>query len=335
MANGMSKVDSLPKPPDSRLSGMTRKIILDCDPGIDDAVAIVMALFDPRLDVLAVTATVGTVDAGQATTNTTGIISHLDPARYPRFGTASTPDDAPVMDDSHLNGPDGLGGCNFPSVTRQNDHASDKVMADLIRRYPGEVTVVCLGPLTNLARVCRRDPVVLPMIDKVIISGGAVSHSGNATATAEMNMFFDPASAKEVFASATTKSLVPLDVTDSVTFGLDLMEHLPPEATRAGNLLHKILPYAFRISHGRLGREVMPLQDAVAIVALTEPELFQWDDMAGDVEVNGSLTRGMTVFDRRMRPEWQINMEVARRSNIGDVREQILRSLRYAGQQTR
>ncbi|TWU15162.1 nucleoside hydrolase [Allorhodopirellula heiligendammensis] len=313
---------------------MSRKIILDCDPGIDGAVAITMALFDPRLNVLAVTSTAGTVDAEQANTNTAAIIAKLDPARYPRIGSAVPPLDAPVLDDLHLNGPDGLAGCHFPTATRQNDHPSDKVMADLIRRYPGEVTIVCLGPLSNLARLLRRDPMLIPLIDKVIVSGGAVAHSGNASAVAEMNFFFDPTSAREVFASPTTKSLVPLDVTDSITFGLDLIENLPSEATRAGWLLHKILTYKFRVGHQKLGREVMPLQDAVTMISLVEPELFQWEEMAGDVEVSGTLTRGMTLFDRRMRPEWKTNMEVARRASASDVRDAIIRGLRYAGQQT-
>lgn len=313
---------------------MTRKIILDCDPGIDDAVAITMALFDPRLDVLAITATAGTVDATQANTNTAAIVAKLDPARYPRIGTAVAPSDAPVLDDSHLNGSDGLAGCHFPSATRQNDHPSDKVMADLIRQHPGEITIVCLGPLSNLARLFRRDPTVIELVDKIVISGGCVSHAGNATAAAEMNLFFDPGSAKEVFASATTKSLVPLDVTDSITFGLALIEKLPAATSRAGALLHQLLPFKFRIGHQKLGREVLPLQDAVTLIALIEPELFQWEDMSGDVEVTGTLTRGMSVFDRRMRPEWPVNMEVARRASVADVQASIIRSLKYAGQQT-
>lgn len=313
---------------------MTRKIILDCDPGIDDAVAITMALFDPRLDVVAITATAGTVDAAQANINVAGVVAKLDPARYPRIGTAVPPSDAPVLDDSHLNGPDGLAGCHFPSATRQNDHSSEKVMADLIRLHPGEITVVCLGPLSNLSRLARRDPAVLELIDKVVISGGSVSHPGNATVTAEMNFFFDPASAKEVFTTPTTKSLVPLDVTDSITFGLDLIEKLPAASSRAGELLHRWLPYKFRVGHKKLGREVMPMQDAVTLMSVLEPELFQWEEMAGDVEVTGTLTRGMTIFDRRLRPEWSTNMEVARRASVADVQDAIVRSLKYAGQQT-
>ena len=314
---------------------MSRKIILDCDPGIDDAVAVTIALFDPRLDVLAITAAAGTVDAARATSNAAGIVAMLDPPRYPEIGRAVDPPDAPVLDDSHLNGPDGLGGLDLPEATRHNDHTSDKVIAEIVRRHPGEVTIVCLGPMTNLARMIRRDPTVLPLIDQIVIAGGSVSHPGDATAVAEMNCFFDPAAAKTVFASATTKSLVPLDITEQVTFGVDLVEQLPSAVTRAGTLLRKILPFAFRTAHRRLGREVIGLQDAVTIVAVTQPELFEWREMAGDVEVSGTIARGMTLFDRRLRPEWSTNLAVAQSVDVDQIRDEVLRGLRLAGQKTR
>ncbi|MEM9364708.1 MAG: nucleoside hydrolase [Planctomycetota bacterium] len=313
---------------------MTRKIILDCDPGIDDGIALILALFDPRLEVMAITPTAGTVDAEQATTNVTAIIGKLDPVRYPRQGRAFVANDTGMPTDAHLNGTDGLANSHFPHASRQHDQPSDKVITDLIRRYPGEITLVCLGPLSNLARVCQRDPSALPLLDKVVISGGAVSHAGNATAVAERNFYFDPVAARTVMASPITKSLVPLDVAEAVTFGVDLLDQLPSTQTRAGELLHKWLSFAFRVAHQRLGRETIALQDALAVTAVTEPEWFQWQDMAGDVEVAGNLTRGMSVFDRRLRPEWQTNMEVARRVNVADARDAIVRGLRYAGQQT-
>ena len=313
---------------------MTRKIIIDCDPGIDDAVAICMALFDPRLDVLAVTATAGTIDAAQATNNATAIISHLDPARYPRIGKAIPIDDAPVSDDKHLHGPDGLGGCNLEYSDRQHQHASDKVIAELVRKFPNEITLLCLGPLSNLSRLIKRDPAVVGLIDKVVISGGAVVRAGNATPVAEFNMHFDPVSAKAVFESGTTKSLLPLDVSETVTFGVELLEKLPAKYTRAGSLLHTMLSYAFRSNHQKLGREVIPLYDPLALLAVLEPDLFTWQEMAGSVETRGELTRGMTVFDRRLRPEWPCNMEVAQSVQVADAKEVLVRSLRYAGQQT-
>lgn len=313
---------------------MERKIIIDCDPGIDDAVALCIALFDPRLRVLAVTATAGTIDAEQSTRNATALIQHLDPPRYPRVGCATSPVNASVVGDQHLHGPDGLGGWQFEYSIRQHQHPSDKVICELLRRYPGEITLVCLGPLTNLARICQRDPAAISLIDQVVISGGSVLHPGNATAAAEFNMYFDPGSAKEVLHSATTKRLVPLDVTEKFTFGVELIERLPPPETRAGALLHRILTYAFRAAHERLGRELIPLYDPTTLLAVLEPDLFVWEGMAGDVETRGELTRGMTVFDRRLRPEWAQNMEVAVEIDQEEALQTIIRGLRLAGQQT-
>jgi purine nucleosidase len=313
---------------------MTRKIIIDCDPGIDDAVAICTALFDPRIDVLAITPTAGTVEAAQATTNVTAIVTQLDPPRYPRIGKAQPTEGAAVMDDGHLHGSDGLGGCNFEPSGRQHQTPSEKVIGELLHQFPNEVTLVCLGPLTNLARLCRRDPNAVQLMNNVVISGGSVSRPGNASPIAERNMFFDPESAAEVFASATTKSLVPLDVTEEVRFGVELLEQLPSKFTRAGALLHKIMPFAFRTAHQQLGRELIPLYDPVALLAVLEPELFTWENMAGRVETRGELTRGTTVFDGRLRRQWPMNMEVATAVDKTEAKAAIVRSLRYAGQQS-
>ena len=313
---------------------MNRKIIIDCDPGIDDAVALCIALFDPRVDLLAITPTAGTVDAEMATRNVTAIVTHLDPPRYPRIGKAMAPEDAPVVDDSELNGRDGLGDFQCENFGRQHQTPSEKVISELVHQYPNEITLVCLGPLTNLARLCRRDPAAVSLIDKVVISGGSNSHPGNASAVAEHNMFFDPQSASDAFASLTTKSLVPLDVTESVCFGVELIEKLPTKFTRAGDLLHKLLPYAFRTYHRKLGRELIPLYDPITLLAVTEPELFTWEQMAGKVETAGRLTRGQTIFDQRLRRQWPLNMEVATSVDPKEAEAAIIRSLRYAGQET-
>ena len=278
---------------------MTTKVIIDCAPGIDDAVALALALFDPRLEVLAITATAGSVDADQATTNIQAILSQLDPPRFPRIGRATPADNAPVIDDRDLQGPDGLGDFSVNAMERQHIHSSEKVIAELLRLYPDEITLICLGPLTNIARVFLRDATAANMVDRLVISGGAVSCNGNVTAAAELNMFFDPAAARTVFRSPTTKSLVPLDVTNQVTFGVDLLEKLPDKFDHVGALLHPMLQHAFRVSHQKLGREVIPLQDPVTMLAALEPSLFEWREMPGDVEIRGEITRGMTIFDRR------------------------------------
>ena len=313
---------------------MERKIIIDCDPGIDDTVAICMALFDPRLEVLAITATAGTIAADQSTSNVNAIVHQLDPSKHPRIGKATTLEDAPVSSDLHLNGDDGMGGCGAVGGGRQHLLPSEKVIAELLRSHPNEITLVCLGPLTNLARLCQHYAAAVPLIDKVVISGGAVSCPGNVSPVAEANMFFDPVSADDVFASATTKSLIPLDVVGELMFGVEILEQLPSRGSRAGGLLHQLLPFAFRAAHQHLGREMIPLQDAAALLAVLEPEIFSWEMMAGRVETQGDLTRGATVFDRRLRPDWPVNMEVATGVDALDAKAMLIRSLRFAGQKT-
>ncbi|TVP99780.1 MAG: nucleoside hydrolase [Planctomycetaceae bacterium] len=313
---------------------MARKIIIDCDPGISDAVAICMALFDPRLEVLAITATAGVVAAERATINVRGLVGLLDPPRYPRIGVATPSDHAPVEDDNDLHGPDGLGGCELNVTDRQHQHPSEKVIAELLRLHPGQITLLCCGPLTNLARVLHRDPTLTTLIDKVVISGGTFLSPGNRTPAAEANMHYDPPAARDVFLSATTKSLIPLDVTDQVSFGIGLLELLPSKLTRVGGLLHRLLPYSFRATHEYLGSESITLADATALLAVLEPDLFRWREMAGDVETQGRLTRGTTVFDRRARQKWKHNMEVATDVDVTEARERIVRGLRYAAQQS-
>ncbi|WP_153555458.1 nucleoside hydrolase [Roseimaritima sediminicola] len=312
---------------------MSTKVIIDCDPGIDDAVALAMALFDPRLDVLAITATAGSVDAQQATNNVQAIVAQLDPAKFPRIGRATPSDNAPVIDDRYLLGPDGLGDFLIQTTDRQHMHTSEKVIAELLRLYPDEITILCLGPLTNIARVFQRDATIANAVGKLLISGGAVQCNGNVTAAAEMNMFMDAPAAQAVFHSPTTKSVVPLDVTDSVTFGVDLLEKLPSKDGPVGGMLYQMLQYAFRISHQKLGREVIPLQDAMTVLAALEPNLFQWKEMPGDVETRGEITRGMTVFDRRDRADDRSNTEVAIGVERSEAKAQIVRGLRYAGQE--
>jgi inosine-uridine nucleoside N-ribohydrolase len=311
---------------------MTRKIIIDCDPGIDDALAIAMALFDPRLEVLAITATAGTIDADKATHNVAAIVAALDPPKYPRLGAARAIQNAPVVDDSELHGSDGLGEVHLPASPRQNPTPSEKVIGDILHQHPGDVTLLCLGPLTNLARLAQHDPVAVEAIDKLVISGGSISYPGNVSPVVERNMHFDPQSADKVFQSAISKQLVPLDVTEEVRFGVDLLDQVPDRHSRVGRLLYQWLSFAFRAAHQKLGCELIPLYDPTALMALIEPELFQWTSLAGRVETTGELTSGMTVFDRRLRSQWHVNMDVATQVDTGEVAEQIKRSLRLAGQ---
>lgn len=310
---------------------MTRKVIIDCDPGIDDAIVLCMALFDPRLEVVAVTAVAGNVSAHQASRNVQTIIEQLDPPRLPRVGVATEIEDAPATNGAALHGADGLGNVGFRTSELHHQHLSDKIIGDEVRNAEDEVTVLCLGPLTNLARALKRDPELCTVISQVVISGGSIGVGGNITPAAEFNVYYDPVSARSVFRSAMTKTLVPLDVVRDVALNFDIMEELPPETTNAGSFLRKIMPFAFRAHHQFLGQEGVRLPAAVALLSIIQPELFRTKEMAGDVETRGDLTKGATVFDRRATPLWRPNMEVVTEVDAVAATDCIVRGLAAAG----
>lgn len=310
---------------------MPRKVIIDCDMGIDDAVALCMTLFDSRLEVIAVTATEGCVTADQANNNLQAIVTELDPDRYPRLGMASSTEDAPPVDTRYLYGEDGLGNAGFESSNRQRAISAEKLIIESVRANPDEVTILCLGPLTNLARAFRRDPTLPSMVDRVIMTGGSLTAQGNITPCAEFNFYFDPTSAQEIIKSRTTKILIPLDVTREVTFGLEMMDDLPKIETRIGCFLRQILPHTFRSYRQQLGQEAITLNDAVGALALLEPDLFNYEPLACDVETEGELTRGVLVVDQRVMPEWRPNLTVARSAPQERVQQYIVDQLMMAG----
>lgn len=288
---------------------MPRKVILDMDPGVDDAMALCVALAAPQLDVLAVTASGGNVAPKQATRNVQTVIEQIDPPRWPRIGAAS-PDQMLRTDARHLVGQDGFCGVLFPVAELHNRHASIKVLSDEIRKASGEVTVVATAPLSNLAAVLKAEPDLATEIGHLVILGGALTGAGNITPAAEFNMYCDSESARQVFLSPVTKTLIPLEASSRVRLGLDAVERLKKSDARTAKFLSKILPAAYRLQRQWLGVEDLMIHDVVAVAVAARPELFVTEAMHGDVETTGELTHGATVFDRRTVTDNRPNMEV-------------------------
>lgn len=302
--------------------------------GTDDAVALSMLLFDSRVDVLAITATEGVVTADQSNNNLQAILNELDPDRFPRLGTASPCEHAPAINTSYLYGGDGLGNSGLEVSRLQHSQLSEKLIIDCVRAHPDEVSIICLGPLTNLARAFRRDPALPTMIDRVVMTGGSLDGVGNVQPMAEFNFYFDPPSARDVFLSRTTKTLIPLDVTRQVTFGLEILDQLPDDDSRVGFFLRQILSYAFRSYRQQLGQENITLNDAIGALGVLEPGLFAFEEYFGDVECEGELTRGVTVFDRRSVNESRPNMEVARKIDTQRARAIVIEQIEKSGRLT-
>ena len=189
-------------------------------------------------------------------------------------------------------------------------------------------------PLTNIARVFNRDPSIVELVGNIVISGGTAQATGNASPVADFNFFCDPAAARTVIREPLTKTIVPLETSSQVLLGFELLDQLPREFSRAGKLLRQMLPHAFRAHRQILGSEGIWLHDAVALVAATNPELFDRTTVAADVETSGELTAGMLVVDRRQNRQVRPSIDLLVGCDAAAVTDCILRGFAAAADAT-
>jgi inosine-uridine nucleoside N-ribohydrolase len=307
---------------------VSHKVILLTDPGIDGAFATALALADPDFEVLALVATSGNVTAEVATRNVHILVEHLDPPRWPRLGAA-----LPVeydVDGTKLHGPGGLGGLEFPAATLHHPHPSDKLIVDMARQHPGEVTLVAMGPLTVLARALDRDPELPALLRRVIVLGGSWHEPGNASPVAEFHFYCDPQAARQVLRAGLHVTLIPLDVMRKVLFSPSDLLNLPAPESRTSQFLRRIVPFGIGATARMYGIEGFHLKDVLGLVALALPGSLSTKEMAVDVETRGELTRGMSVVDARTDPKAKPNVDLALGVDVQAVREYIDRTLRQA-----
>jgi inosine-uridine nucleoside N-ribohydrolase len=302
-----------------------RKVILVTDPGLDGAFAAALAFQDPELEVLGLAATAGNVNAEQATRNVHTLVEQMDPPRWPRVGAA-----LPVVydiDGTALHGPNGLGGVDFPYARLHQPHSSDKIICDIARQYPKEVTVVLLGPATVLARALDREPELPSLLQSIVMLGGAWREPGDAGPVAEFHFLCDPPAARQVLQCGASILLLPLDVTRKLVFSpTDLLE-LPNPESASGRFLRQTVPQGIRATASLFGTEGFYLQDVLGILAVVQPEILTLRPAVVDVETRGELTRGMSVFDVRWGAAAKPNVDVATGVDLSGVRQYIARTL--------
>lgn len=272
------------------------KVVIVSDPGIDGAYAVALALFDPAMDVLALAATAGNVSADQATTNVHVLVEHFDPPKWPRIGSALPVDFG--RDAMDLHGPGGLGGVAAQCAQLHHPHPADKLLADLVHQYPDEVTLLVLGPLTTVARAIDRDASLARHVKHAVIVGGAWHEPGNAGPVSEFHFACDPQAARQVARSGMSLTVLPLDVTRRAIFSPRELVDIPG-TSRAGSFLGKIVPFGVSATAQNFGIEGFHLKDVLGVAFLAVPEAFKTRPMVMDVETQGELTRGMSVFDQR------------------------------------
>jgi len=305
---------------------MREKVVLVCDPGIDGAFAVALAVFDPNLEVLGLAATAGNVSAEQATKNIHILIEQLDPPRWPRLGEA-TPANYGI-DGAKLHGPGGLGSTDFPVSTLHNLPSSEKLLHETLRQYPGEITIVCMGPLTVLAHAFEMYPDLPGLVKRLVCLGGTLHEPGNAGPATEFHFACDPEAARTVVKCGAPLLLIPLDVTRKVLFSPRDLLGLPEDTSKACRFLRQIVPFGIAATSNLYGIEGFHLKDVLGIVAVAQPAAITSKPMHVDVETRGELTRGMAVFDQRQWLHATPNIDMATDVDNKEVREYIVRVLR-------
>src|SRR5262249_44922401 len=306
---------------------MPQKVVVVCDPGIDGAFAVALALHDPELDVLGLAATAGNVSGDLATRNIHVLIEQVDPPRWPRVGAA-----LPVeydVDGTRLHGPEGLGSATFPCAELHHPHPSDKLLVDLVRLHPKELTLICLGPLTVLARAIDRDPELPKLVKQVVCLGGAWREPGNAGPVNEFHFYCDPVSARGVLKSGAPLTLIPLDLMRKVVFSPSDLLELPAAESRTTQFLRKIVPFGIAATSNMYGIEGFHLKDVLGILAVAEPDAIKTKAMPVDVETRGDLTRGMLVVDERPWAAGAANVQLGTEVDGKAMRAYINRTLSH------
>ncbi len=299
------------------------RVIIDTDPGVDDALAILLALRSPELEVIGITTVCGNVRVEQATKNLFRVLELVPfPSRLLVGQGAVQPLQQPLEPATHVHGADGLGELdrirNPDGTPRYADLGTPRslpnaltVWRECLRRYPGEVTLITLGPLTNLAQALEADPTVMHAFRSVICMGGAIGVPGNVTPAAEYNLYVDPHAAERVMHSGLPITLVPLDITTRVSLTREAIAKLTANTTDpvcrfVGDATGPALEFAQQTE----GRGVFYLHDPLAVGVALDPGLVKRVPLRITVETEERATRGRTAADRNAPSTVQAAMEV-------------------------
>lgn len=276
-----------------------RKIIIDTDPGQDDAVAILLALGSPELEVVGITAVAGNVPLALTEKNARKICELAGRPQVKVFAGAVRPLARPLVTAEHVHGRTGLDGPVLPEpvMQLQEQHGVDFIVETLMREAPGSVTICSLGPLTNVALALIREPRIAPRIREIVLMGGGFFEGGNTTPAAEFNIYVDPHAADVVFRSGVPIVMMPLDVTHKALTTARRVEAFRKLGTRVGDATAALLDFFERFDEEKYGTDGGPLHDPCVIAYLLKPELFKGRNCNVAVETASELTLGMTVVD--------------------------------------
>jgi purine nucleosidase len=276
-----------------------RRIIIDTDPGQDDAVAILLALGSAELDVVGITTVAGNVPLKLTEKNARKICELAGRPDIKVFAGASRPLMRALVTAEEVHGESGLNGPQLPepTMTLQDGHAVDFIVETLMKEESGTITLCPLGPLTNIALALIREPRIAPRIREIVLMGGGFFEGGNVTPAAEFNIHVDPHAADIVFKAGAPIVMMPLDVTHKALTSAKRIEAVRRLDTKVGHAVAAMLEYYERFDEEKYGTDGGPLHDPCVIAYLLKPELFKGRNCNVSVEAASELTMGMTVVD--------------------------------------
>lgn len=279
---------------------MPRKIIIDTDPGQDDAVAILLALASPQeLDVLGIVAVAGNVGLAQNSINALKVVELSGRTEVPVYAGCPHPIMRKLVTAEHVHGDTGLNGPDLPDPVKQLEttHGVDFIIDTVMREPEGTVTLCALGPLTNVAMALAKEPRIASRIQEIVLMGGAYFEVGNITPTAEFNIYVDPEAAAIVMASGAPITIFPLDVTHQMLTTAERLEAFRALGNKSGDAVAAMLNFSERFDLVKYGWNGAPLHDPCVIAYLLQPEIFSGRLCNVEIETASELTRGMTVAD--------------------------------------
>ncbi|WP_395515715.1 nucleoside hydrolase [Pseudorhizobium flavum] len=277
-----------------------RKIIIDTDPGQDDAAALMLAFASPdELDVLGLCAVAGNVPLSLTSRNVRIVCELCGQSDMPVFEGAMHPILRKQVTAEHVHGRTGLDGAELPEPTMaaRSQHAVDFIVETVMREPAGSVTLCTLGPLTNVALALQMEPAIAGRVRELVMMGGGFFEGGNITPAAEFNIYVDPEAAAAVFASEIPIVMMPLDVTHQLLTRKDRVARIAALGTRPAQVLVDWLAFFERFDEEKYGSDGGPLHDPTVIAYLLKPELFSGRHCNVEIETQSQLTVGMTVVD--------------------------------------
>lgn len=292
---------------------MPTKIILDCDPGHDDAIALLLAWGNPDIDLVGVTTVMGNQTIEKVTRNALAVARVAGITGVPFARGAHRPLVRPIEVAETIHGKSGLDGPVLPEPTIELDprHAVDFIIDTIMASEPGSITLVPTGALTNIALAVRKEPRIAARVKQVVLMGGGVN-VGNWSATSEFNIVIDPEAAHIVFNEGWPLTMVGLDVTHEALATPSVVAAIASVGTGPARFVGELLEFFGQAYRHNQGFEHPPVHDPCAVAFVIDPTVMQTVTVPLDIELTGSLTLGMTVADFRAPAPVDCTTQVAR-----------------------